>query len=231
MGLIIHVADVGRGSDKNTFEKTAKEYGTLRDGREVIYIGLMCNGVHQVIESIKQAAQDYSKRIATKQSAARAGGTPMCLSPGIGTIFQLIITGHGRQGIQAIGLGDAAEPPPPRDIQAGVLFANASGKKKIIASAWSTIRPYFAPGGSVYLMGCHTGGGEDGKYLVSELSKVLAVPVHASESANLIGGPMVGKISVGMPDGRTEVDSKTGQQAFDRLHTSDKWRIWLNNMH
>jgi hypothetical protein len=150
---VVDVVDVGDPllATREAIELTAA-------GSSPITLGLMCNGVGQMVS-------DVQRRVGEQQRLA-----------------VLRITGHGNFGRwMTVSVGSVAHLPRPeyREV-AGEYFSyidDAHFHK--VAPLLSQLQPYFLPYGSMEHTGCSIGSRPESRHLMQRLANLWGVPVSA----------------------------------------------------
>jgi hypothetical protein len=201
MGVTVHVVDSARAGDGERFDQLS----TKHSGDVIIRLSYMCNGIMQV-------ATDVLKQTKPK------------------SIDLLIIYGHGTEMFQAVSMGDGREEGGEGGLtgykenaligpeQLG--FGTDDQKAAAFAAAWRPLRSQFSEKGRVVLKGCHTAGGgpQKGQEFIKRLSKLLGVPVLASDRAQSVGrSDLVGNILTARPSGSVTEDGAEGRANLDKL--------------
>lgn len=105
--------------------------------------------------------------------------------------------GHGAPGMMNIAAGTQAMFVH----QSGISLGNLQSVKAEL----SRLRPYFAPNGRVEFHGCNVADGKDGQDFLSQLAKIIGVPVSAGTQSQYGGGKnqfkFEGSVHTAKPDG------------------------------
>ncbi len=104
----------------------------------------------------------------------------MILAASPGNVFLLRFHGHGNQGVAGISFGQSGY----YDERADIDYLNLDVMLPVI----SRLRGIFGPYGCVQFMHCKTGGGPQGRLLVSSIANALGVPVSAGIQTQYGGG-------------------------------------------
>ena len=171
------VIDVVDIGDRNLLEIEVKELQAK--GRSVImHDAVSGNAVRQMIYSVIRTAK-----------------TP-------GTITLLRLHGHGLPGFMSVSVGNKLKRS---QLQNGAPIFISNNNVHTFAADFAKLRPYFAGGGRVELMGCYVAQGNEGASLLRSLAKYIGVPVSGGSEIQFAGGSktfaLEGQVFTALPDG------------------------------
>ena len=193
MSITVHVVDATRSVDSKGFDERSK----VERGHVVIKVAPSCGVIEQIIEDIKAEVKPR-------------------------TLDTLIFYGHGRSGIQGIsygtGEGNTKEEVKDAVKEENIMYYKQLSNGESTLSKWARLRPLFSEHGFVILKGCNSADGEEGRKLISELSKVLGVAVKASNWTQIVGrSDLAGNVVTARPDGKFSHDKVEGSKVFAAL--------------
>jgi hypothetical protein len=132
-----------------------------------ILTGGMCNGVNQVIQSVRLEAGRLGGKIILLRFYGHGAPATVGVSDGVGSV---------RLGNRRVYLEDSE------------LTSITPGNFATLQASLATLRPQFAAFASVELHGCRIGAGRSGRQLVTQLAKAWGVPVSAGVRTQYAGG-------------------------------------------
>lgn len=171
------VIDVVDIGDKSLLENEVAELRAK--GRSVImHKGVPGNAVRQMIYSVIRTAK----------------------IPGSITLLRL--HGHGLPGLMGVSIGNRMKRS---DFQNGAPIFISDTNVNTFAADFAKLRPYFAGGGRIELMGCYVAQGSAGATLLKSMARMIGVPVSGGSQIQYAGGNLTlaieGPVFTAYPDG------------------------------